>query len=128
MQNSHLSTYCQNLAETTKFKPNQTLFSDQKSYFIEIKNRNFSILWLKWTPEMEMKQNETFLHGTSYLFLSKIIKVFQWLSKSKFLSFMAKVNSNNWSETKSDISPWDILKSDINFHRSQNTKIFQWLL
>ena len=36
-------------------------------------------------------------------FLSKYIKVFQWLSKSQFLSFMAKVNPDNGNETKSDI-------------------------
>ena len=33
----------------------------------------------------------------------KTIKVFQWLSKSKFLSFMTKVNPNNENEKKSDI-------------------------
>ena len=57
---------------------------------------------------MEMKQNQTSIHGTcsnltTYLFLSKIIEVFQRLSKSKFLSFMTKVNPNSGNETKSDI-------------------------
>ena len=37
------------------------------------------------------------------IFLSKNIKVFQWLSKSKFYSFM---NPNNGNQTKSDIFPW----------------------
>ena len=37
------------------------------------------------------------------LFFIKNIKVFQWLSKSNFLSFMTKVNPNNANETKSDI-------------------------
>ena len=60
---------------------------------------------------MEMKQNKTFFHGTylnltPYLYLSKNIEVFQWLSKSKFLSFMTKVNPNNGNETNSDIFPW----------------------
>ena len=41
-------------------------------------------------------------------FLSKNIKIFQWLSKSKFLSFMTKVNPSKGNETKSDISLWDI--------------------
>ena len=37
---------------------------------------------------------------------------------------MTKVNSNNGNETKSDISPWDIFKSDIIIlHWSENTKI-----
>ena len=60
---------------------------------------------------------------TSYIFLSKSIKVFQELSKSKFLSFTTKVNPNNGNETK--FFPWDIFKSDNIFHWSQNTKIFQ---
>ena len=33
----------------------------------------------------------------------KKIKVFEWFSKSKFLSFMTEVNPNNENETKSDI-------------------------
>ena len=53
----------------------------------------------------------TYLNLTPYISLLKIIKTFQWLSKSKFLSFMAKVNPNNGIETKSDIFPWDIFKS-----------------
>ena len=72
---------------------------------------------------MEMKQNktsfhETYLNLTAYLFLSIYIKVFQWLSKSRVLSFMTKVNRNNGNETKSDIFPWDIFKSDVIFHWS----------
>ena len=58
-------------------------------------------------------------------FLSKNIKVFQWLSKLKFLRFMTKVNPNNGNDTKSDIFSWDIFKSDIIFHMSKNAKIFQ---
>ena len=38
---------------------------------------------------------------------------------------MTKVNPNNGNETKSDIFSWDIFKSDIIIHWSQNTKIFQ---
>ena len=34
------------------------------------------------------------------------------MTKSKFLSFMTKVNPNNGNETKSNISPWGIFKSD----------------
>ena len=57
---------------------------------------------------MEMKQNQTFFHKTysnltPYLFLSKYINVFQYRSKSEFLSFMTKVSPNNGNETKSDI-------------------------
>ena len=79
---------------------------------------------------MQLRQNQTFFYGsysnlTSCLFLSKNIKVFQWLSKLKFLRFMTKVNPNNGNDTKSDIFSWDIFKSDIVFHMSQNAKIFQ---
>ena len=38
---------------------------------------------------------------------------------------MNKVNPKKGNETKPDIFPWDIFKSDIIFNRSQNTKIFQ---
>ena len=49
-----------------------------------------------------MKQNQavTYSNLTPYLF--------QWFPKSKFLSFMTKVNRSNGSEPKSDIFPWDI--------------------
>ena len=72
---------------------------------------------------MEMKQNQTFFletysNLTPYPCLSKNIKKFQQLSKSKFLSFMTNVNRNNGNEIKSDIFPWDIFKSDVIFHWS----------
>ena len=62
-----------------------------------------------------MKQNQTFFRETYsnltlYFSLPKNIKTFQQLSKSKFLSFMTKVNPNNKIETKSDIFPWEIFK------------------
>ena len=38
---------------------------------------------------------------------------------------MTKVNPSNGNETKSDISSWDIFKSDIFFHWSNNTRIVQ---
>ena len=37
---------------------------------------------------------------------------------------MTKVKPNNAKETKSNIFPWDIFKSDIIFDQLQNTKIF----
>ena len=72
---------------------------------------------------MEMQQNQTLFHRTysnltPYLSLSKNIKIFQVLSKLKFLHFMTKVNPNNGIETKSDIFPWNIFKSDIIFYWS----------
>ena len=38
---------------------------------------------------------------------------------------MIKVNPNNGNETKLFIFPWDIFKSDVVFHWSQNIQIFQ---
>ena len=104
----------------------QRIFSCQKTlkYFNDIQNRNFSVLRLV-NPKNgnETKSDQTFFHGTysnltTYLYLSKNIKVFQRLSKSKLLSFMTKVNTNNENETKSDIFPWDIHKSGIVFYWS----------
>ena len=51
----------------------------------------------------------------SISFLSKDIKVFQWLSISEFLSFMTKVNPNNGNERKADIFRSEIFKSDTCF-------------
>ena len=114
-----------------QIKSNQTLFdkgiikSDiifyQKilNYFNDLQNWNFSFLWKTWTETMEMKQNQTFFHWTysnltPYLFLLKSIKVCQGLSKSKFLSFMTKVNTKKWKWNKTrhfpmgDIQIWHI--------------------
>ena len=82
---------------------------------------------------MEMKQNQTFFHETysnltPYFSLSKNIEIFQWLSKSKFLSLMTKVNQNYGNETKSDIFQRYVFKSDVVFLFPLNTKIFLWLL
>ena len=79
---------------------------------------------------MEIKQKSDIfscdiLNLIPYLFLLKNIKVFQWLSKSEFLSFMTKVNPKNGKETKSSIFPRGIFKSDITFNWSQNTKTSQ---
>ena len=122
----YFSTYCQISTQTTKLKPNQTLLTVHNQiwhhflskniksmYFKDLQNQKFSVLWLKWTQNLEMKQNQTFFHGaysnlTTYLFLSKNIKVLQWLSKSKFLSFMTKANPDNGNETKSHFSMGDI--------------------
>ena len=63
------------------------IFFDQKiliKYFNDFDNKNFSVLWLKWTQTMKIKK-------------------------------------------KSDLFPWDIFKSDIIFHWTQSTKMFQWL-
>ena len=101
------------------------IFFDKKmlKYLNDFQNWNFSVLWLKWTQTTELKQNQTFFHGaysnlTSYLFSQKILKYFNDF-------FTTKENPNNRNETKSDIFLWDLIKSDIIFYRSKNTKIFQ---
>ena len=76
-----------------------------------------------------MKQNQnfygTYSNMTSYLFFIKNYSSISMTFKIKFLSFMTKVNPNNGNEIKPDIFSWDIFKSDISFHWSKNTKIFQ---
>ena len=101
------------------------IFFDKKmlKYFNDFQNWNFFVLWLKWTQTTELKQNQTFFHGaysnlTSYLFSQKILKYFNDF-------FTTKENPNNRNETKSDVFLWDLIKSDIIFYRSKNTKIFQ---
>ena len=41
------------------------IFGYQKllKYFNDFQNRNFSVLWLKWTQTMGLKQNQTFSVG-----------------------------------------------------------------
>ena len=57
-------------------------------------------------------------------FLSTNIEVFQWLSESKFLSFITKGNPSNRNETKSGVFSWDIFKSDIVFIGHKILKYF----
>ena len=134
-------TYCKILAQTIKLKPRQKslcktysnlTFLLQKTikYFNDFPNQIFSVLWLKWTKTMQMKQNQRFFHGfyDVIYFLSKNAKLFQWLSKSQFLSFITKVDLNSRNETKSDNVLWDIIRSGNIFQWSQNTKLFRWLL
>ena len=79
---------------------------------------------------MELKQNQTFYRETysnltPYLSLLKTVKIFQRLSKLKFLSFKTKLNPNNGNEAKSDVFPWGIFKSDtISFFIKKTLKYF----
>ena len=38
---------------------------------------------------------------------------------------MTKVNTNHWNKTKSDSFSWNIFKSCVVFHWSQDAEIFQ---
>ena len=70
-------------------------------------------------------QPDMFKSEAISFFLPKNIKVFQWLTRSKFFSFMIKVNSNNGNETKSDNFPRDIFKPDIINFLTKNIKAIQ---
>ena len=81
---------------------------------------------------MKMGQNQTFFHKTysiltPYFNYQKILKYFNDFQNRNFL-VLAKVNTNNGSETRGDIFPGDTFKTDIIFYWSQNNKILQWLL
>ena len=103
-------------------------------YLNDSQNQNFSVFELKWTKTMEIKKSHTFSYGTysrltSYLFfLKKIYEVFQWPSKSKFLSFMTTVNPNIGIEIKSDIFDGTYSNLTSFFIRHKILKKFQWLL
>ena len=80
-------------------------FDQLLKYFHDFQDQNFSVLWLRWTQTMETKQNQTLFHGkysnmTSCLFYQRTLKYFNVFSKSKFLSFMTKMNPNNGNEFK----------------------------
>ena len=76
----------------------------KKKYFIDFQNRVFSVLWIKSTKLKKQSKIRNFLweifKSDVMYFSLKIIKVFQWLSKSKFLSSMTKANPKNWNQTK----------------------------
>ena len=98
-----MSTYCQNLTQTTKFKPNQTLFrSDiifyQKilKYFNDLQNQNFSVLLLMimimiiYCQIMAIKQKKTFFSWDIFksdsisFFYQKILKYFNDFQNRNF--------------------------------------------
>ena len=85
-------------------------------YFNQILNWYFSTYYQNWAQTTNLKPYQTLFDKTysdlTSFFWSKNIKVFQWLW-SKLLSFMSKVNPNHGNETKSDIFPRDIFKSDV---------------
>ena len=86
---------------------NRSLNWKTLNYFGKVQNPYFSIYCRNSTQTTKLKPNQI-LFGRTYsnltsLFWSKNIKVFQWLWKLKFLSFMTKVNPSNGNETKSDI-------------------------
>ena len=62
--------------------------------------------------------------GRHIFFIKKYLSI-SMTSKNKISLFLTIVNPNNGDKTKPDIFSWDIFKSDIIFHWSQNNKVFQ---
>ena len=63
-------------------------------YLNDLKNRNFSVLWLKWTQAIKMKKSQTFFHGTySNLTSSKYFNDFQ--NQSFSISRLVKPSNGN---------------------------------
>ena len=89
--------------QTMEMKQNKSFFhgtySNLTSFLIGHKILKYFNRFYSWHLFISL-QNETFL-------ISKDIKAFPWLSKSKFASVMTKVSPNNGNEAKSDIFPWE---------------------
>ena len=96
------------------FKSNALFLSKHMKVFQWHSKSNFSVLWLKW-KQAKCKWNKTrhFAIGRIQIWhhnflYQKNIKIFQWLSQSKLLSFMMKVSPSNGNETISHIFSRDI--------------------
>ena len=81
-------------------------------YFNDFQYLNFSVLLLKLTQTIKMKENQTFFHVTysnltTYLFSSKNIKVFEWLLNRTFWVLWLK-----WTQTM------EMKQSQTFFHRT----------
>ena len=100
------------------------------NYSNKIQNSYFTTYYQNFTQTTKLKPNQILFDkrksNLTSFFLSKNVKVFYWLWKSKFLSFMTKVSLNNGNETKPDISPWVICKSDTISFLSRYNKVFPW--
>ena len=83
-------------------------------YFNDFQNRNFSVLWLKWTQTMKMKQNQTFIHRAylnliSFLLAPKTLKYFNDLH-----NWHLSISLHKWVQTKIKIKR-GMCKSDSIF-------------
>ena len=68
-------------------------------YFNDFQNRNFSVLPLKYTQTMEMKQNQTFFHGsysnlTLFFVGHKLLKYF-----NDFYNWHLSISLQRWTQT-----------------------------
>ena len=65
---------------------------------IKLRNRNFSVLWLKWTQIMEMKKNQIFFHEThsdlaSFFICCKILKCL-----NDFYNWHVSISLHKWAQ------------------------------
>ena len=74
------------------FKSATISFFHQKmlKYFNEFQNRTFSLLWLKWTQIMELKQNQPFFHGKYSNMTPYLLKYFNDFQNRNFLVLWLK--------------------------------------
>ena len=81
----------------------------------------YSVYYQCFTQKTKLKPDQILFYNTikseRVFFLSKSIKVFQWLF---FISFLNKVNPNNGNKRKSDIFSRNIFKSDTMYLLSRN--------
>ena len=132
--------YCQNWAQITKLKPNQTLLDStysnltsflSKKYWSISKsfpNLNFSVFWLKWTQTMKVKQNETFFHETYsnltlFLIHCKTLKHFK-----EFCNWHRSISQQKGAQVKWNEIRWNMCKTDSICPFLQSITVFQWHL
>ena len=85
------------------FKSNSISFFFIKilKYLNDLQSWNFSVLWLSEPKQWKWSKTRHFLMGHIqiwHLFYQNVLKYFNWHLKSKFPSFITKVNSNNGNE------------------------------
>ena len=124
-------TYIQSSIQKNKIKPNQALFdkadSNQKSFFDQKPLiKNISVLWLKWTQTIKIKQNQTFFHKIFF----KFDITFNCLqNKSYLVNWHLSNLLQKWPQTNSMIKiKHGLGKSDSIFPSLLSITVFQWLL
>ena len=85
-------------------------------YFNNFQNRNFSILWLKQTQIMGMKQNHTILHGTysNLTFFSLVVKYWN-ISMTIIIGTFQSHYKSEHNQVKWNKITRDMCKSDSIF-------------
>ena len=81
------------------FKSDTFFYQNLLKYFNEYQNQNFSILWLKWTQAMEMKQNHTFFQGTysNLTLFSLVVKILKYFND--FYNWHFSISWQKWAQS-----------------------------